>query len=126
MASFRAGKLARKMNGRFQSTAVKSRTENVLDSRKRKSSDSRADAIKVSFQSECESETVLSGRRVVEFGLLSKEIADGCNDGRSPLQLSNCWKEAVSGLGSFLYVILWESFNRRKRAPGDLLMRSEK
>ena len=59
MASFRAGKLARKMNGRFQSTAVKSRTENVLDSRKRKSSDSRADAIKVSFQFECESETVL-------------------------------------------------------------------
>ena len=41
---------ARKMNGRFQSTAVKSKTENVLiDSRKRKSSDSRADAIKVSF-----------------------------------------------------------------------------
>ena len=24
------------------------------------------------------------------------------------------------------YIILWESFHRRKRAPGDLLMRSEK
>ena len=71
MATFRAGKLARKKNGRFLSTAVKSRTEN-FDSRKRKSSDSLADAIKVSFQSECESETVLSGRRVVEFSLLSK------------------------------------------------------
>ena len=47
MASFRAGKLTRKMNGRFQSTGVKSRMENVLDSRKRKSSDSRADAMKV-------------------------------------------------------------------------------
>ena len=89
MTTFRAGKLARKMNGRFQSTAVKSRTENFLDSRKRKSSDSRADAIKVSFQSECESDTVLSGRRVVELGLLSKELADGCNYCRSPLQLSN-------------------------------------
>ena len=117
------GKLARKMNLRFQSTAVKSRTENVLDSRKRKSSDSRADAIKVSFQSESESETVLSGRRVVEFGLLSKELADGCNYCRSPLELSNGWMETVSAL-SFLYIILWESFHRR--APGDLLMRSEK
>ena len=90
MATFRAGKFARKTNGHFQSTAVKSRTENVLDSRKRKSSDSLADAIKVSFQSECESEAVLSGGRVVEIGLLSKELADGCNYCRSPLQLSNC------------------------------------
>ena len=93
MATFRVGKLARKKNSHFQSTAVKSRTENVLDSRKRKSSDSLADAIKVSFQSECESETVLSRRRVVELGLLSKEFADGCNYCRSPLQLSNFWKE---------------------------------
>ena len=88
MATFRAGKLARKKNGHFQSTAVKSRTENVLYSPKRKSSDSLADAIKVSFQSQCESETVLSGRRVVELGLLSKELADDCNYCRSPLQLS--------------------------------------
>ena len=61
MTTFRAGKLARNMNGRFQSTAVKNRTENFLDSRKGKSINSRADAIKVSFQSECESDTVLSG-----------------------------------------------------------------
>ena len=128
MATFRAEKLARKKNGRFQSTAVKSRTENLLDSRKRKSSDSLADAIKVSFQSECESETVLSGRCVVELGLLSKELAHDCNycNCRRPLQLSNCWRETVSGLGSFPYISLWESLHRRKRAPGDLLMRSEK
>ena len=126
MASFRAGKLARKKNGRFQSTAVKSRTENLLDSGKRKSSDSLADAIKVSFQFEGESETLLSGRRVVELGLLSKELADDCNYCRRPLQLSNCWRETVSGLGSFPYISLWESLHRRKRAPGDLLMRSEK
>ena len=61
MATFRAGKLARKTNGRFQSTAVTSRTENFLDSRKR----------------ECESETVLSGRRVVSRARF--ELADGCN-----------------------------------------------
>ena len=126
MATFRAGKLARKKNGRFQSTAVKSRTENLLDSRKRKSSDSLADAVKVLFQFECESETVLSGRRVVELGLLSKELADDCNYCGRSLQLSNCWRETVSGLGSFSYISLWVSLHRRKRAPGDLLMRSEK
>ena len=127
MATFRAGKLARKKNGHFQSTAVKSRTENVLYSRTRKSTDSLADAtIKVSFQSECESETVLWGRRVVELGLLSKGLADGCNYCRSPLQLSNCWKETLSGLGSFLCITIWESFHRQKCATGDLLMRSEK
>ena len=126
MATFRAGKLARKKKGHFQSTAVKSRTENVLYSRKRKSTDSLADAIKVSFQSQCESETVLSGRCVVELGLLSKELADGFNYCRSPLQLSNCWKETLSGLGSFLYITIWESFHRQKRASGDLLVRSEK
>ena len=122
MATFRAGKLTRKKNGRFQSTAVKSRTEN---SRKRKSSDSLADAIKVSFQSACKSETVLSGRRVVEFSLLSKGLADGCNYFRSPLQFSNCWKETVSGFGSFL-CHLRKSFHWRKSAAGDLLVRSEK
>ena len=126
MATFSAEKFARKKNGRFQSTAVKSRTENLVDSRKRKWSDSLADAIKVSFQFECESETVLSGRRVVELGLLSKELADDCNYCRRPLQLSNCWRETVSGLGSFPYISLWESLHRRKRAPGDLLMKSEK
>ena len=36
MATFHAGKLARKKNGRFQSTAVKSKTRNFLDSRKTK------------------------------------------------------------------------------------------
>ena len=98
----------------------------MLYSRTRKSTDSLADAIKVSFQSECESETVLSGRRVVELGLLSKELADGCNYCRSPLQLLNCWKETLSGLGSFLYITIWESFHRLKRATGDLLVRGEK
>ena len=37
MANFHAGKLARKKNGRFKSTAVKSKTGNFLDSRKTKS-----------------------------------------------------------------------------------------
>ena len=37
MANVRAGKLARKRNGRFQSTAVKRKTVNFSDSRKTKS-----------------------------------------------------------------------------------------
>ena len=65
MVTFRARKLARKENGRFQSTAVK--TRNFLDSRKTKS---RVIAlmmlIKRTFHSESESETALLGRRVVE------------------------------------------------------------
>ena len=40
MATSRAGKVARKNNGRFQSTKVKKRKENFFDSRKRESSDS--------------------------------------------------------------------------------------
>ena len=47
---------------------------------------------------------MISGRRVVELGLLSKELADRCNFCGSPLKLSNCWKESVSALGSFLYI----------------------
>ena len=74
MVTFRAGKLARKKKGRFQSTAVKSNTGNLFRlSQKKKSSDSLDDA-KVLFQSESESETALSRRRVVpgvDLGLLS-------------------------------------------------------
>ena len=64
MVAFREGKLVRKENGHLQSRVVKSRTENLLDSREKQSSDSLADA-KVSFQSESESESALSGRPVV-------------------------------------------------------------
>ena len=60
MATIRVGKLTRNKNGRFQSTAVKSTTKNLLDSGKRKSSDSLADTIKVSFQSECGSAELLN------------------------------------------------------------------
>ena len=116
MTTFRAGKLARKMNGRFQSTAVKRRTENFLDSRKRKSSDSRADAIKVSFQSEYESDTVLSGRRVVELALPSKELADGCNYSRSPLQLSNLEGNCIWTWQPSLYYLVGKLSPAKARA----------
>ena len=74
MATFRAGKLGRKKNGRFQSIAVKSKTGNFFRLLQNKKSSDNLDDAKVSFQSESEGETALSGRRVVrgvELGLLS-------------------------------------------------------
>ena len=115
MATFRAGKLARKKNGRFQSTAVKSSTENFSGFRKIKSSGSLADAIKYNFSLNAKAKPFYRG------GVLLSSVCFP-----SPLQLSNRWKKTVSGLGSFLYTTLWESFYRRKRGLGDLLVRSEK
>ena len=66
MAAFREGKLARKKNGQLQSTVVKSTTENLLDPRKKQSSDSLADA-KVSFQCDIRERCC----RGVELGLFS-------------------------------------------------------
>ena len=40
--------------------------------------------------------TVLTGRRVVELGLLSKELAGSFNYCTSRPQLSNYWKEALT------------------------------
>ena len=65
MAAFREGKLARKKNGRFLQHSSRAKNGKRLRPLQKKSSDSLADA-KVSFQSESESETALSGKRVVE------------------------------------------------------------
>jgi len=46
----------------------------------------------------------LSGRRVVELDLLAKVLDQGCKACGNPLQLSNCFHETVSGLGSLLYL----------------------
>ena len=46
----------------------------------------------------------LSGRRVVELDLLVKVLDEGCKACGNPLQLSNCFHETVSGLGSLLYL----------------------
>ena len=46
----------------------------------------------------------LLGRRVEELDLLAKVLDDGCKACGNPLQLSNCFHERVSGLGSFLYL----------------------
>ena len=47
----------------------------------------------------------LSGlRRVVELDLLAKVLDEGCKACGNPLQLSNCFHETVSRLGSLLYL----------------------
>ena len=43
----------------------------------------------------------LQGRRVVELDVLAQTLDIGCMTLRSPLQLSNCLKETILGLGSF-------------------------
>ena len=51
----------------------------------------------------------LSGRRVVELGILAIALDSGCKACCTPLKLTNCIEETLSGLGSFLYI---ESSNR--------------
>ena len=47
----------------------------------------------------------LTGRRVVELGVLAKALDEGCNACNTPLRLSDCTDETVSGLGPFLYIV---------------------
>ena len=46
----------------------------------------------------------LLGRRIVELDLLAKVLDQGCKACGYPLQLSNCFHETVSRLGSFQYL----------------------
>ncbi|XP_066016702.1 uncharacterized protein [Pocillopora verrucosa] len=46
----------------------------------------------------------LRGRRVVELNVLAEALDGGCEACGATLRLSNCIKEAVSGLGSLLYI----------------------
>ena len=44
------------------------------------------------------------GRRIIELDVLGNELDSGCKTCGNPLQLSNCYQETISGLGSFLYI----------------------
>ena len=46
----------------------------------------------------------LRGRRVVELNVLAEALDGGCEACGAALRLSNCIKEAVSGLGSLVYI----------------------
>ena len=47
----------------------------------------------------------LSGRRVVELEVLAAALDGGWKVCNTPLQLSSCTNETLSGLGSFLYIV---------------------
>ena len=47
----------------------------------------------------------LPGRRVVELGVLAKSLDEGCKTCKTPLRLSDCTDETISGLGSYLYIV---------------------
>ena len=47
----------------------------------------------------------LSGRRVVKLGVLAEALNGGCSACNTPLKLSNCTDETLSGLGSFLFIV---------------------
>ena len=82
MATFRAGKLARKKNGRVQSTAVKSKTRKFLDSRKTKS---RVIALmmlnfhfspRVKVKPRYRGDVLSRGRAWFAYGFLGNEVGD--------------------------------------------------
>jgi len=47
----------------------------------------------------------LSGRRVVELSVLAEALDGGCEACKTPMSLSNCTDETISGLGSYLYIV---------------------
>ena len=51
----------------------------------------------------------LSGRRVVDLGVLAEALDGGYSACNTPLKLSNCTDDTLSGLGSFLYIVCCNS-----------------
>ena len=49
------------------------------------------------------------GRRVVELGVLVRSLDEGCKTCKTPLRLSDCTNETISGLGSYLYIVCQNS-----------------
>ena len=52
------------------------------------------------------SNSVLTGRRVVDLNFLSQQLDDiGCSSCHERLQLKHCTKETIRGLGSYLHIV---------------------
>ena len=97
MATFiSAGNLARHKNGRFQKMSDSNRTKSLCLARKRLSESCKGPSAVCEFP--------VTGRRIVELSLLANQLDSGCSVCGTPLRLSNCTQETVSGLGSFLYI----------------------
>ena len=109
-AAFKAGRVVRDSRGRFCGKHKFKKRNNVSASRKERLSvgENENSDVLVSdtgfidaFQQ--------SGRRVVELGVLAEALDGGCSACNTPLKLSNCTDETLSGLGSFLYIVCCNS-----------------
>ena len=91
----------RSKNGRFFKLSEARRRETVSENRKRNLSEiiTEEEGGKAEIRP-----AKLLGRRIVELDVLSKELDGGCQSYGSPLKLSDCVQETVSGLRSYLYI----------------------
>lgn len=97
-----AGNLARHKNGRFQKMSDSVRTKRLCLGRKRLSESGKGP------KESAVCEFPVTGRRIVELSLLANQLDSGCSVCGTPLRLSNCTQETLSGLGSFLYITCCE------------------
>ena len=100
MAAYRDGRV-RDKKGCFRRVKECERRQNLQIQCKRKFDNVGED---VKNANDRRGDFELSGRRVVELDLLAKVLDEGCKACGNPLQLSNCFHETVSGLGSLLYL----------------------
>ena len=104
MAAMRVRDRPRDKKGFFRSRKEIKRRELSAEMCKRRARDVEVVVRSNESSDESENRFELQGRRIVELGVLAKELDGGCESCGAPLQLSNCAQETVSGLGSFLYI----------------------
>lgn len=104
MAAMPVENRLRDKKGCFRSRKENKRREISADMCKRKGRD--VEVVVKSSEDHDGSENCfeLRGRRIVELDMLARELDGGCESCGAPLQLTNCFQETVSGLGSFLYI----------------------
>lgn len=106
MASdFIASPATKDKQGRFCRRKTLNRSKNVSKAMKDRWSTYRSLSTEVVEEdADCSDTFSLPGRRVVELGVLAKALNEGCKACNTPLRLSDCTNETISGLGSFLHI----------------------
>ena len=104
MAAMPAGNRPRDKKGCFRSRKELKRREILADRCKRKGRDVEVVLKSSEAHGSANCSELKRGRRIVELDVLAREIDGGCKSCGVPLQLTNCFQETVSGLGSFLYI----------------------
>ncbi|KAL9958594.1 hypothetical protein ACROYT_G035628, partial [Oculina patagonica] len=92
--------------GRFRKKKTLNRSKSVSNVLKNKWSAYRSfNSEVIEEESDFSDAFSLPGRRVLELGVLAKSLDEGCKACKTPLRLSDCTDETISGLGSFLYIV---------------------